>query len=60
MIRIAISSAAFEAIAGTLPLGSIAYEAESDAKGDRLIWLPRSDVIFCGYRGSLKCERTSR
>jgi len=44
MIRIAISQAAFDAIASTLPLGSIAYEAETDANGDRLIWLPRSVV----------------
>jgi len=42
MIHIAISEAAFEAIATTLPLGSVTYAAETDAKGDRLIWLPRS------------------
>jgi hypothetical protein len=42
MIRLAISQAAFDAIASTLPLGSIAYEAETDANGDRLTWLPRS------------------
>ncbi len=29
MIRIAISAEAFEAIARTLPLGSVAYEAEA-------------------------------
>jgi hypothetical protein len=28
MIRIAITQAAFDAIAKTLPLGSVAYEAE--------------------------------
>ena len=39
MIRIAISSAAFEAIAGTLPLGSVGYEAEANQEGERLIWL---------------------
>jgi hypothetical protein len=44
MIRLAISQAAFDAIASTLPLGSIAYEAETDANGDRLTWLPRSVV----------------
>jgi hypothetical protein len=44
MIRIAISQAAFEAIAATLPLGSVAYEAETDANGERLIWLPRAVV----------------
>jgi hypothetical protein len=33
MVRIAITQAAFEAIAATLPLGSFAYEAEGNAKG---------------------------
>jgi hypothetical protein len=39
MIRIAISQAAFDAIAAMLPLGGVAYEAEANAKGERLIWL---------------------
>jgi hypothetical protein len=39
MIRIAISPAAFDAIAATLPLGSVGYEAQANAKGERLIWL---------------------
>ena len=39
MIRIAITQAAFDALAATLPLGSVAYETELDAKGERLIWL---------------------
>jgi hypothetical protein len=34
MVRIAITQAAFDAIAKTLPLGSVGYE-----KGERLIWL---------------------
>jgi hypothetical protein len=37
MIRIAITQAAFEAIAKTLPIGSVGYEAELDEKGERLI-----------------------
>jgi hypothetical protein len=32
---------AFDAIAAALPLGSVAYEAETNAKGERLIWLER-------------------
>jgi len=44
VIRIAISQAAFDAIAATLPLGSINSESEVDDNGDRLIWLPRSVV----------------
>jgi hypothetical protein len=39
MIRIAISSAAFEAIAQTLPLGSVGYEAEAKDRGERYVWL---------------------
>ncbi len=39
MIRIAISIEAFEAIAETLPLGSVGYETEANERGERLIWL---------------------
>lgn len=39
MIRIAISVEAFEAIARTLPFGSVGYENETNQKGERLIWL---------------------
>jgi hypothetical protein len=47
MIRIAISAAAFDAIAATLPLGTVAFEptgARGGAKGERLIWLD-PDVV---------------
>ena len=44
MIRIAISLRAFEAIAATLPLGSVGYEAEPTVSGERLIWLEPSMV----------------
>jgi hypothetical protein len=36
MIRIAISQAAFEAIARTLPLGNVGYEPQVSAKGEPL------------------------
>ena len=39
MIRIAITVAAFDAIAATLPVGSVAVEPATDEKGERLIWL---------------------
>jgi hypothetical protein len=39
MIRIAISIEAFEAIARTLPLGSVGYENAVNDRGDRLVWL---------------------
>ena len=39
MIRIAISVEAFEAIARTLPLGSVGYENEINERRERLIWL---------------------
>jgi hypothetical protein len=41
MIRIAISQAAFDAIVATFPLGSVGYEAERTAKGERLVWVER-------------------
>jgi hypothetical protein len=36
VIRIAISAEAFEAIARTLPLGSVGYESEPNERGERL------------------------
>jgi hypothetical protein len=39
VIRIAISAEAFEAIAKTLPLGSVSYENASNEKGERYVWL---------------------
>jgi hypothetical protein len=39
MVRIAISEAAFDAIAKTLPLGSVGYENKVNERGERLIWL---------------------
>jgi hypothetical protein len=39
MIRIAITAEAFEAIAATLPLGSVAVEPAANEKGERRIWL---------------------
>lgn len=66
VIRIAISQSA-DAIASTMPLGSVAYEGQTNEKGERLIWLPPdviaklkamrgpgdsySDVIVCVARG---------
>jgi hypothetical protein len=39
VIRIAISEAAFEAIARTLPFGSVSFENQTNENGERLIWL---------------------
>ena len=44
MIRIAISQAAFDAIARTMPFGSVNFESGVDANGERYIWLPRALV----------------
>jgi hypothetical protein len=38
MVRISISQAPFEAIARTLPLGSVGYRTEANER-DKLIWL---------------------
>jgi hypothetical protein len=48
VIRIAITPAAFEAIAATLPLGSVGYEPQPNAKGERLIWLEAAIVDRLG------------
>jgi hypothetical protein len=37
VVRIAISQAAFDAIARTLPFGDVGYENKVDEKGPRLI-----------------------
>ena len=39
MIKIAITEAAFEAIARMLPLGSVGFENEVNERGEHLIWL---------------------
>jgi len=44
LIRIAITTAAFDAIASTLPLGSVGFEPEVGAKGERLVWVETSVV----------------
>ena len=44
LIKIAISQAAFDAIAATLPLGSVGYENAVNERGERYVWLA-PDVI---------------
>ena len=44
MIRIAISPAAYEAIATKLPLGSVGCEHAPNATGERLVWLEAAIV----------------
>ena len=44
MIRIAISQAAFDAIAETLLLGSTGFENATNEQGERLVWLDRAVV----------------
>jgi hypothetical protein len=44
MIRIAITQAAFEAIARMLPLGNVGYENKTNEQGQRLIWLDHAVV----------------
>jgi hypothetical protein len=39
MVRISISAAAYEAVAATLPFGSVGVERDPDTKGERHIWL---------------------
>ncbi len=39
VIRISNTPAAFDAIADTLPLGSVAVEPEANANGERQVWV---------------------
>ena len=39
MVRISITAEAFEAVASTIPFGSISFERELNAEGERLIWI---------------------
>ena len=42
MIRVSITSAAFDAIRATLPVGSAAYGPQRTAQGGYFIWVERS------------------
>ena len=44
MIRIAISAEAFDAMAATLPLGSVSFENAVNERGERYVWLPPNVV----------------
>ncbi len=48
MVRIAISVEAIHAIVATLPLGSVAVEAEANERGERYIWLEAAMVSRLG------------
>ena len=60
-VRLAITIEAFEAIARTLTLGSVGYEAEASEQGQRLIRLedatadlvfpPAATVLYSARRG---------
>ena len=44
MIRIAISQTAFDALAATLPLGSVGYENQTNERGERYVWLDHAVI----------------
>ena len=43
-VRIAITQAAFDAIAETMPLGRWASRTETNERGERYVWLPHNVV----------------
>src|SRR5271165_2189666 len=45
MVRIGITPAALDAIVDTLPLGSVGFERDPDAKGELQIWLDGAVVV---------------
>jgi hypothetical protein len=44
VIRIPITPAAFDAIAATVPLGSVGFERDVGANGERQVWLATTIV----------------
>ena len=51
MIRIAITSEAFDAVCATLPLGSLGFEPQLN-EGERLVWLEAAvDDRLAAMRG---------
>jgi len=70
MVRIAITIEAFEAIARTLPLGSMGYESEPNERGERYVWLEevwvnrlgamrRPGETYCGLSAAQLLNRSS-
>jgi hypothetical protein len=55
MIRIAITQAAFDAIARTLPVGSVGFEAEANERGS----MPRWRIGSARSEGRAKATATS-
>jgi hypothetical protein len=51
MIRIAITPAAFDEICATLPLGSVAVEAEANERRGRHVWLEERMTRLGAMRG---------
>lgn len=51
MIRIAITTEAFEAIVATLPLGTVAFEQDLNVEGQRHVWL---EVAVANQLGALR------
>ncbi len=55
MVRISITPGAFEAMAATLPLGSVGLEPEPDARGEGALWIKNSSgPRGFGYAGRLR------
>jgi len=57
---ISLTAAAFDAIAATLPLGSVGFESEVDAKAKRAVWVAPAVAISSQPRaGPAKATATS-
>jgi hypothetical protein len=58
VIRTAITEAAFDAIAKTMPLGSVGYEDGTNEKDERLIWLaPHGEPAAGNARSERELQR---
>jgi hypothetical protein len=57
LIRIAITQAEFDAIAKTLPLGSVAFEGKPNENGERIIYL---DDWVADWLGAMRGREEER
>jgi hypothetical protein len=53
MVRIAITAEAYDAIARTLALGTVACEPQPDENGERLIWIEERRLDHPAHRREL-------
>jgi len=54
---LSITAAAYEAVAASLPFGSVGFEGEPNAKGERMIWLDETFASLAKLLDALAAMR---